>query len=115
MYSAYQLENYHIIDMKWFMSLQNIHINYHNEKKCQTFVPQVSQRNSCNSSLISGQTDYTVLDQYNSIQLIPTLAKSEEREDIDIKTTFSHPQGLNSSVEDEIHKFLNCKLECREL
>ena len=27
MYSAYQLENHHIIDMKWFMSLQSINTN----------------------------------------------------------------------------------------
>ena len=33
MYYAYQLENYHIIDMKWFMSLQNIHTNDNREEK----------------------------------------------------------------------------------
>ena len=43
--------------MKWFMSLQKIHANDTGEKKCQTFIPHVSQRNSCNSSLISGQND----------------------------------------------------------
>ena len=66
------------------------------KKQCQTFIPHVSQRNNSNSSLISSQTDYNmVLDQYNSIQLIPTLAKSEEWEDKDIKTKFSHPQESN--------------------
>ena len=32
MYSAYKLENHNIIDMKWFMSIQNIHMNDHKEK-----------------------------------------------------------------------------------
>ena len=37
----------------------------------------------------------SVADQYYNIQLSPTSEKSEEREDIDIKTNSSQPQGSN--------------------
>jgi len=57
----------------------------------------------------------SVSDQYYNIQLSPTSCKSEEGNDIDIKTTFSHPQGSNPWVEEEIHKNMNWYLEYREL
>ena len=86
------------------------------KKQCYTSIPQVSQRNRCNSSLISSQTDYTiVLDQYNSIQLIQTY-KNES------KSTWYRPQTTSPNLRGWISKLRRFStknwaeyLECREV
>ena len=59
----------------------------------QTFIPHESQGNSFNFSLVS-RPNWFLINTLAS-KLIPTLAKSEEKKDIDIKNIFSHPHGSN--------------------
>ena len=79
MYSAYQLENYHIIDIKWFMSIQNIHTNDHKEKKTAKHPYHMYPKEIVATHfLILAKIWYnSVSDKSNNTQLSPTFENIE--------------------------------------